>query len=77
MFFNQIRIWKLQEDIRTANDTVVPKTNEAVVSGLQNNQIYVLRVLGYSKAGDGGLSEAVYFTITGKIFASVTTTSNK
>lgn len=59
-----IRIWKLQEDIRTANDTLVEKVNQAVVNGLQNNQIYVLRVLGYSKAGNGSLSRSVLFTIT-------------
>ncbi|XP_060571800.1 contactin-3-like [Ruditapes philippinarum] len=60
-----LRVWKIQEDVRTATDTMVDKVNEAVIEGLQQNSVYVIRVLGYSKAGDGGLSEAVYFSLTG------------
>ncbi|XP_045161359.2 contactin-like isoform X2 [Mercenaria mercenaria] len=61
-----LRVWKLQEDLRTATDTKVGKVNEAVIEGLQQNSVYILRVLGYSRAGDGGLSEAVYFSLAGK-----------
>ncbi|KAL4221661.1 Contactin 1 [Mactra antiquata] len=61
----RLRVWEVQADIRTAKDTVVGKVNEAVVGGLQMHMVYVLRVLGYSSAGDGSLSEAVYFSITG------------
>lgn len=59
----RIRVWKLQEDIRTAVDTKVGKVQSAVVHELQQQTVYVLRVLGYSKAGDGALSPVVYFSI--------------
>ncbi|XP_053378888.1 contactin-like isoform X2 [Mercenaria mercenaria] len=61
----KLRVWKIQEDIRTAKDTEVGKVNEAVVNGLQEGIVYVIRILGFSLAGDGSLSEAVYFTVKG------------
>ncbi|XP_060571798.1 contactin-like [Ruditapes philippinarum] len=61
----KLRVWKIQEDIRTAKDTLVEKVDEAVVSGLQQGRVYVIRILGFSSAGDGSLSEAVYFTVKG------------
>ncbi|KAL4221697.1 hypothetical protein ACF0H5_019952 [Mactra antiquata] len=60
-----IRVWKVQQDIRNAIDTEVEKDNEAVIDNLQTNEVYVLRVLGWSNAGDGALSEIVYFVISG------------
>ena len=64
--FFQLRVWKIQEDIRTATDTRVDKVMEAVLEGLQTQTVYVLRMLGYSEGGDGKLSESVYFTVLGK-----------
>ena len=62
----QVRVWKIQEDVRTANDTIVDKTTEAVVENLQKQTVYVLRVMGYSWGGEGQKSESVYFTVLGK-----------
>ena len=62
----QIRVWKVQEDIRTATDHTVLKVMEASIDGLQKHTVYVLRVLGYSGGGDGALSESIYFTVLGK-----------
>ncbi|XP_052760902.1 contactin-like isoform X2 [Mya arenaria] len=66
-----IRIFKVQEDIRNAVDTTVGKVNEAIINGLQSNTVYVCRVLGTSRAGDGALSEAVYFSLTSSDSRSV------
>ena len=63
----QVRVWKIQEDIRTANDTKVDKVTEAIVEGLQKRTVYVLRVLGTSMGGDGKKSEKTYFTVLGKL----------
>ena len=60
-------MWKIQEDIRTANDTKVDKVTEAIVEGLQKRTVYVLRVLGTSMGGDGKKSEKTYFTVLGKL----------
>ncbi|KAL4221759.1 Contactin-3 [Mactra antiquata] len=60
-----IRVWKIQEDIRTATDTVVDIQSEAIVKNLQTQTVYVLRVLGFSLGGDGLLSPHVYFTVEG------------
>ncbi|XP_052212292.1 contactin-5-like [Dreissena polymorpha] len=58
-----VRVWKVHEDVRTAVDTL-SFTEEAIVYHLQQNQVYVLRVLGFSSSGDGAISEARYFMIT-------------
>ena len=60
-------MWKVQQDIRSAKDVKTDKTATAIVGGLQNQNVYVLRVLGYSRAGDGAISEAVYFSVLGII----------
>ncbi|XP_045162637.2 contactin-like [Mercenaria mercenaria] len=60
-----IRIWKVQEDIRTARDIVLDKDPEAIVDNLQVKTVYVMRVLGYSIGGDGALSPHTYFTVEG------------
>ncbi|KAH3824015.1 hypothetical protein DPMN_125843, partial [Dreissena polymorpha] len=62
-FEYQVRVWKVHEDVRTAVDTL-SFTEEAIVYHLQQNQVYVLRVLGFSSSGDGAISEARYFMIT-------------
>ncbi|WAR14667.1 CONT-like protein [Mya arenaria] len=61
-----LRVWKIQEDIRTANDTKVEVVDEAILGGLQKKTVYVLRVLGYSIGGEGSLSPHVYFTVEGE-----------
>ncbi|XP_052821309.1 contactin-4-like [Mya arenaria] len=59
-----VRVWKIQEDVRTAVDTKTYMEEHAIVSGLQQNTVYSLRVLGWSAAGDGAISEARYFMLT-------------
>lgn len=61
----KIRLWKIQEDIRTAVDMVVDKVDEAIIENLQTKTVYVLRVLAYSIGGDGALSSHVYFNVEG------------
>ena len=64
----QVRVWQVQQDIRTSNDTKVDKVTEAVIENLQTRTVYVLRVLGTSMGGEGQKSESVYFTVLGKSF---------
>ena len=72
LFFSlQLRVWKIQEDIRTATDHRVDKVMETVLHGLQKQTVYVLRILAYNAGGDGALSESVYFTVLGKIISNV------
>ena len=61
-----VRVWKIQEDIRTATDTKVDKITWARVTGLQRHTVYVLRVLGVSWGGEGQKSETTYFTVLGE-----------
>lgn len=53
----KIRVWEIDQDLSTANDTLVPTgTNEAFVYNLSPGKTYNLRVLAYSKGGDGRMS---------------------
>ena len=63
--FNNIQLiwWPVGDDIRTANQTTVPKVTEAVIYGLQFDVIYKLRVMGMNRGGDGKKSPTVYFTM--------------
>ena len=58
-------MYKIQEDIRTANDTRTGKETHAIIEHLQKQTVYVLRVLGVSWGGEGQKSEATYFTVLG------------
>lgn len=54
-----MRIWEADQDLSTANDTFVPigaRKLEAIITGLQPEKTYNLRVLGYSIGGDGKMS---------------------
>ncbi|KAK3105596.1 hypothetical protein FSP39_001377 [Pinctada imbricata] len=59
----KLRWWLIGDDIRKANDTVVGKVTNGVIYGIQKNNVYQLRVCGYSKGGDGKLSPTKYFTL--------------
>lgn len=54
----QIRIWEDEQDISTANDTIIPVGGklEAYVSNLTPGKRYKMRVLAYSNGGDGRMS---------------------
>ena len=58
-----VRYWVSGDDIRTATDVEVDKTDSAVIYGIGKNNLYKLRVLGYSRGGEGKLGEALYFTL--------------
>lgn len=51
------------DDIRSANFSVTEKQTETILHGLQQDVIYKLRVMGYSRGGDGKKSPTVYFTV--------------
>ncbi|XP_078334418.1 contactin-like isoform X2 [Crassostrea virginica] len=63
----KIRWWLLGENIKSANDTVVDKQTFGVVYGIAKGYVYALRVLGYSKGGDGKMSPTQYFTLGGRV----------
>ncbi|KAL7642096.1 UNVERIFIED_CONTAM: hypothetical protein RMT77_007970 [Armadillidium vulgare] len=59
----KVRVWESDQDMTTANDTLIPlgQTLEAYISGLQLGKTYYLRVLAYSKGGDGKMSSPPWF----------------
>ncbi|BFZ22584.1 hypothetical protein BsWGS_25623 [Bradybaena similaris] len=71
----KIRWWPATENIRKANDTVVPRAmSHGVVKGLENGVVYALRVLAYSAGGDGKKSPTTYFTLEGQVVYNPETT---
>lgn len=54
----QIRIWEDEQDISTANDTLIPVGTklEAYITNLSPGKRYKMRVLAYSNGGDGRMS---------------------
>ncbi|XP_062566829.1 contactin-like [Saccostrea cucullata] len=63
----KIRWWLLGENIKSANDTIVGKQTHGVVYGIAKGYVYALRVLGFSKGGDGKMSPTQYFTLGGRV----------
>ena len=60
----QIRYWQTTDDIRSATDVKAGRTAiEVEVWGIQKDTVYELRVLGYSRGGDGKMSQASFFTL--------------
>lgn len=53
-----MRVWEIDQDMSTANDTLVPVEHklEAYVTNLTPGKSYNLRVLAYSNGGDGRMS---------------------
>ena len=62
--------WPVGDDIRAANQTMVPKQTWAIIYGLQHDTIYKLRVMGVNRGGDGKKSPTVYFTLLRGIILS-------
>ncbi|KAL5013277.1 hypothetical protein ScPMuIL_007547 [Solemya velum] len=61
-----IRYYRSTQNIREAENLDVDKANEGVIYGIKKGVIYKLRVLGYSRGGDGKLSSpATLFTLAG------------
>lgn len=57
----KVRVWELDQDMSTANDTIVPggAKLEAYVSNLTPGKTYNLRVLAFSRGGDGRMSSPI------------------
>ncbi|XP_019880894.2 contactin-like [Aethina tumida] len=54
----KIRVWEMDQDLSTANDTIVPFGGklEGYVRNLSPGKAYKLRVLAFSNGGDGRMS---------------------
>ncbi|XP_015109291.1 contactin [Diachasma alloeum] len=54
----KIRIWEIDQDMSTANDTIIPAGEklEGYIYNLSPGKTYNLRVLGFSRGGDGRMS---------------------
>ena len=64
-----MRVWEADQDIVTANDTMVEigkRKLEATITGLQPQKTYNLRILGFSAGGDGKMSSPAQEFILGK-----------
>ena len=60
----KVRYWQTTDDIRSATDVLVDRgVTEVTVWGIQRDIVYELRVLSYSRGGDGKMSEASFFTL--------------
>ncbi|XP_066587501.1 contactin [Prorops nasuta] len=58
----KIRVWELDQDMSTANDTIIPggQKLEAIISNLSPGKTYHLRVLAFSNGGDGRMSSPTH-----------------
>lgn len=54
----QIRVWEVDQDMSTANDTLILVGGklEAYITDLSPGKMYHMRVLAYSNGGDGRMS---------------------
>jgi hypothetical protein len=54
----QIRVWEVDQDMSTANDTIIPVGSnlEAYIHNLAPGKVYHMRVLAFSNGGDGHMS---------------------
>ncbi|XP_014784315.1 contactin [Octopus bimaculoides] len=69
----KVRVWVLNNDIRTARDYLMPRdTNMGIIHGIRKGVLYNLRVLGYSNGGDGKLSPMIVFTLGGEVPVDLT-----
>ena len=64
-----MQYWPSTDNIRTAKGVFTGTNNYGIISGLQKNVLYKLRVYPYSRGGDGGSSPDRLFTL-GKIVCS-------
>ena len=64
--FPQIRYWRQSENRYMSSDVDTYKKTNYVVDGLEKNVMYEMRVLGYSRGGDGLMSSPIIQVILGK-----------
>ncbi|XP_061187796.1 contactin-like [Saccostrea echinata] len=71
----KIRVWEMSDNVRQAYDIDVGRTVQGIVTGIKKHSVYKLRVLGYSRGGDGTMSSPpTFFTLGGYIFFDSTST---
>ena len=74
LYLPQAWWWNIQEDIRAAQEVDFGKLQTGVLHGIEKNQVYKLRVLGYASGGYGKKSTEVYFTLGGRVTIDPVTT---
>ena len=60
---HQMQYWPSTDNIRTAKGVFTGTNSYGIISGLQKNVLYKLRVYPYSRGGDGGSSPDRLFTL--------------
>ncbi|KAK1129512.1 hypothetical protein K0M31_019233 [Melipona bicolor] len=75
----KIRVWELDQDMSTANDTIIPGGSklEAYIANLSPGKAYHLRVLAFSKGGDGRMSSPTHTFQMGDAAAFRSSAGNK
>lgn len=75
----KIRVWELDQDMSTANDTIIPGGSklEADITNLSPGKAYHLRVLAFSKGGDGRMSSPTHTFQMGDAAAFRSSAANK
>lgn len=75
----KIRVWEVDQDMSTANDTIIPGGSklEADITNLSPGKVYHLRVLAFSNGGDGHMSSPAHTFQMGDAAAFRSSASNK
>uniref|UniRef100_A0A8W8LNU6 Uncharacterized protein n=1 Tax=Magallana gigas TaxID=29159 RepID=A0A8W8LNU6_MAGGI len=64
-----IRVWETFDNSKQAYDIDVGRAVSGIVSWIKRHSVYKMRVLGYSRGGDGAMSSPpTLFTLGGYIF---------
>ena len=63
VFTFQIWYWPSTENIRTAKVAEFGKVFSGVITGLEKDKLYQMRVFGTSSGGDGKKTPPTYFTL--------------
>ncbi|XP_078309461.1 contactin-like [Crassostrea virginica] len=64
----KIRVWETSDNLRKAYDIDVGRAVSGIVTGIKRHSVYKMRVLGYSRGGDGTMSSPpTMFTLGGYI----------
>nr|XP_034306607.1 contactin-like [Crassostrea gigas] len=65
----KIRVWETFDNSKQAYNIDVGRAVSGIVSGIKRHSVYKMRVLGYSRGGDGAMSSPpTLFTLGGYIF---------
>ena len=66
--FLQIRVWETSDNLRKAYDIDVGRAVSGIVTGIKRHSVYKMRVLGYSRGGDGTMSSPPTMFTLGKCY---------